>query len=55
MIGFILGLLGPAGIALVVLIPALIAVAIGISRRESTRAQLCRDAMRNRQGPVVRD
>lgn len=52
---FILGLLGPIGTVLVIAIPTLILVAIAISRRESTRAQLCRDAMRNRQGPVVPD
>lgn len=58
MLGFLLqllGFLGPFATALVVAIPTLIAVAVVITRRESVRAQLCSDTMRNRREPVQKE
>jgi hypothetical protein len=55
MLALLLQLLGPIGIALVVIIPALIVVATVITRRESIRAQLCSDVMRDRREPVQKE
>lgn len=47
MIGFLLAALGPFGVALVVAVPTLVAIAAAISHRENIRAQLSSDVRRN--------
>lgn len=54
-LAFLVGVLPPAVTALLVVLVVVFVAAIVITRREAVASQLCSDAMRGQQPPVVQE